>query len=210
MRALPIFFALLAAATPAYGQKGDISVETDIGEQYIIKMSAVYVDAQITRKRLIELHYAPRLNVLNEGADRIRQNMRQTDADHKNCIAGGFGKKHCGYNRNSTKYVETERQRLEYVEGNIAKVKEEMDEKIRSPPQAIEAVLVKYRPIFVDLNNEKKGLGYSKIMCVNPLLPSAMFKVLRKEYPKYRLAAPSEIALEAAEQKLCKRVAGFR
>ena len=209
MRTLPTLFALLAAATPAYAQKGDISVKTDIGEQYLIKMSAVYVDAKITRKRRVELLYAPRLKALVEGSNRIRQNMRQTDADYQNCMNAGFGKKHCEHNRNSPKYVESERQRLEYVEANIAKVQEEVEEKSKPYPQAIEVVLIKYRPIFVDLNSQKKGLDYNKIMCINSSVPKDGVSRLLKEFPKYRLVLPSDIALEAAEKELCKRVAGF-
>lgn len=206
MKAFVALIVASATASPVYGQHDDISIATDLGEKYIIKMSAVYIEDRLTRSHRLALQYVPRIRGLTEDATRLKQNMLQTDADYKNCIQAGFGKKHCHYNKNSPAYSESERQRLEYVEANIAKIKEEMHTKAKLNPHAVEVALLKYRPIFADLNNQKTALEYRQIMCVSPAVPADGLASIVDRFPPYRVVSSSGIALEAAERKLCQRI----
>ena len=193
---------LLLLSTSAVAAK-DIEVLTDIGEKYIIKMSAVKTTL-VTSNSLILAKYQGRINTLESGAKRIESRMEQSTSDHQKCIdSQAFSKDDCDYTQ-SNDFLTDEQDRLDYVRGNITKVKEEMANEIRQSKAIISGVLVRYRSIFEDLNGIKKGLGYNKIICL--IFKSKNNQEVLSSFPDYKLAAPSDIALEQAEYELCEKL----
>ena len=202
----PFFLAAMAAAiysSPALA--GDIEVETDLGEKYIIKERAVKVTL-ITSNLTIAAKYASRLANLRMGALRIENRMKQSNSDYQRCLkSGAFPKSHCDYTM-SGDFLVDEQDRLDYVQKNIEKVEDEMNAEIKASKAKPWAVLARYRPIFVDLNGSKTGLGYRKIKCIVPGAINDMSKEIFQVYSDYQISLPSEIALEDAEWKLCQQL----
>ena len=63
-------------------------------------------------------------------------------------------------------FLVDEQDRIDYVQKNIEKVEDEMNDEIKASKARPLAVLARYRPIFVDLNGSKTDLGYRKIKCI--------------------------------------------
>ena len=201
-----LLLALLVGA-PAAGQ--DIVVETDIGEKYIIKMSAVTIKAKITRASLITKQYQGRLQVLSDGIERINKNMLRMRSQYLECLESkAFSKDFCDY-RQSDDFLKAEEERLQYVTKNKESVKNEMVAEIGLKPDLVAAFMLRYRPIFIDLNNQKKGLNYVNIICPRPSLSANAINEIKSIYPDYTVASPSDIAIKSAENMLCKRIASF-
>lgn len=200
------FFTGIAAvmlASPVFAK--DIEVETDLGEKYIIKESAVKITL-VTSNQTIAAKYYSRLFNLRKGVLRIENRMKQSNSDYQRCLqSGAFPKSHCDYTMSSDFLVD-EQDRLDYVQKNIEMVEGEMNNEIKRSGSRPMAVLARYRPIFVDLNGLKKGLGYRKIKCIAPGAVNDMSKEIFQVYSDYKISTPSDIALEHAEWKLCQKL----
>jgi len=197
--------SLVAAIFSSPALAGDIEVETDLGEKYIIKERAVRINL-ITSNQTIAAKYASRLSNLRKGVLRIENRMKQSNSDYQLCLkSGAFSKAHCDYTM-SGDFLVDEKDRLDYVQKNLEKVEDEMIAEIKSSNAKPMAVLARYRPIFVDLNGSKTGLGYRKIKCIVPGAINDMSKEIFQVYSDYEISSPSEIALEEAEWKLCQQL----
>ena len=71
------------------------------------------------------------------------------------------------------------------------------------------AVMVNFRPIFQDLNNQKKGLDYSEIICINPVLKAKTSNHWSGKYYKNYFSRYSFLAMDSLKTKVCERYAKF-
>ena len=178
----------IANAFP-WGNK-DIIVKTDLGEQYIVKDSAVTV-----------LNFGKK-----EAFGEIEESANYTTRELKRCADGPLG-----YDKCAGIYKPEEKKQKVIDWKNT----------INSEEKNIHFVGIRFRPIFVDLNNQKSALDYDKVGCLNPNIKPETLKFWNyftsiiskkgKKAPDY-YNAPAEFSTLAYEQmryEICKKYAKF-
>lgn len=133
---------------------GDIVVKTDLGESYIVKDSAVTkLDSPIEDK----------ISSLKESIKDAQDFYEEMKSKAKACMSRNvLSQAKCDeiYLRRDAELDDLVRQ----AESHVILLKEAEDAKDPLIKQ------VKYRPIFIDLNDKKEALGYVTLTCVNPSL----------------------------------------
>ena len=188
---LPLLAAIaLPTAVNAFPWNKDIVVKTDLGEQYIIKDSAI--------------------TVLNFGKDdilkKIEKGADKHARDFKRCEDGVLGYDSCDriFKPDERKWMDNSRRNTLNKEG-----------------QNVHFVGIRFRPIFVDLNNQKSALDYDKVGCVNPKIKKETLKIWdyftgiqkfkgKKSLDVYNAPdANSSLAYEQMRAKICTKYAKF-
>ena len=199
----------------------DIVVKTDLGEKYIVKKSAVYITNTFDDKDFISLvtekiykENGSRITNLENALQRLDKRMIRSDEGYEKCKkSNDFKKKDCEYMYLSEEFVKDNQLRLNYVQENLSNVKQEVKALIDIETKDIfkgkHAVIINFRPIFQDLNNQKKGLDYSEIICINPVLRENTSNHWSRKYPKNYFSRYSFIAIDSLKTKVCEKYAKF-
>ena len=199
----------------------DIVVKTDLGEKYIVKKSAVYITNTFDDKDFISLvtekifkENGSRVTTLENAVQRLEKRMIRSDEGYEKCKKSkDFKKKDCEYMYLSEEFVKDNQSRLNYVQKNLSDVKQELkaliDEETKDIFNGKHAVMVNFRPIFQDLNNQKKGLDYSEIICINPVLKAKTSNHWSGKYSKNYFSRYSFLAMDSLKTKVCERYAKF-
>jgi len=199
----------------------DVVVKTDLGEKYIVKKSAVYITKTFDDKDFISLvsekifkEYESRVTNLENAVQRLEKSMIRSDEGYEKCRkSNSFKKKDCEYMYLSEEFVKDNQSRLNYVQKNLSDVKQELkrliDKETKDILKGTHAVMVNFRPIFQDLNNQKKGLDYSEIICINPLLKENTFNNWSTKYSKNYFSRYSFLAMDSLKSKVCEKYAKF-
>ena len=183
---LPLIAALsLPTAVDAFPWS-DIVVTTDLGEKYVVKDSAV---TKTTYK-------------VEDAISILKKNAREEERKYTNCLwqytkrLKAKTEKYC-----SSLYAPYETNG--YLHGDSHTLSWEREK--------THWVLVKYRPIFVDLNKNKESLGYKYISCMNPKLKLTTQKIWERisSVEEYQPKKLSFTAYESMKQKVCKKYAKF-
>ena len=132
---------------------GDIVVKTDLDESYVVKDSAVSE---------IKSPYESKIQDLEKDIKSNRDDINTLIEGAKDCSI-----KHriLGQARCNSIWLEGKSKHeaaIKIYEGEIQVLKDAM--------KAEEPLIkqVKYRPIFIDLNDDKKAMGYVTLTCLNP------------------------------------------
>jgi len=170
----------------AFPWSSDIVVKTDLGEKYVVKDSAV---TKTTYK-------------VDDAISILKKNAREEDRKYTNCLwqytkrLKAKAEKYC-----SSLYAPYETNG--YLHGDSHSLSWEREE--------THWVLVKFRPIFIDLNKNKESLGYKYISCLNPKLKLTTQKIWERisSVEEYRPKKLSFTAYELMKSKVCKKYAKF-
>ena len=170
----------------AFPWSSDIVVKTDLGEKYVVKDSAV---TKTTYK-------------VDDAISILKKNAREEDRKYTNCLwqytkrLKAKAEKYC-----SSLYAPYETNG--YLHGDSHSLSWEREE--------THWVLVKFRPIFIDLNKNKESLGYKYISCLNPKLKLTTQKIWERisSVEEYQPKKLSFTAYESMKQKVCKKYAKF-
>ena len=219
----PLLIALaLPKAVNAFPFDNDIVVKTDLGEKYIVKKSALYIEEKFDEVDFISLVSD---NILNENksrflrlqaaVDKLKREMVRSPEKYRNCLRSNtFTKKDCNYMYLSEEFISDNQDRLNYVEINLNEVTYEIEQKIKNetkdPFIGTHAVMIRFRPIFENLNNQKEGLDYTKIICLNPKLKDQTYKKWAKKYSDNYFNPNSSLAMNSLKKKVCKKYAKFK
>ena len=199
----------------------DIVIKTDLGEKYIVKKSAVYITKTFDEKDFISLvtkkvsqENGSRITTLKNAVQRLKNNMVRSDEGYEKCRkSNSFKKEYCEYMYLSEEYVKDNQSRLDYVQKNLSDVEKEVSGLIAEETKDIfigkHAVMINFRPIFQDLNKQKKGLNYSEIICINPVLKENTSNYWSRKYSENYFSKYSLLAIDSLKSKVCKRYAKF-
>ena len=146
--ALVIAITLLTACSG-----GDIVVKTDLDESYVVKDSAV---SEIK---------SPYESKIQDHEEDIKNTRDEINAMIK-------GSKDCTIKHRILSQAQCNDIWLDDQSSNEAKIKvsEGKMQVLKDAMKAEEPLIkqVKYRPIFIDLNDDKKAMGYVTLTCLNP------------------------------------------
>ena len=189
---LPLLAALaLPTAVNSFPWNKDIVVKTDLGEQYIVKDSAV--------------------TVLNFGKDNIFWEIDESSERNVKNLRECIGRGVLGYDGCADIYKPEEEKQTVISKKNI----------INTEEQNVHFIGIKFRPIFVDLNKQKKALGYDKVGCINPKINKETLEIwdyytgiqqFKGDKNPDRYNAPdanSSLAYEQMRFEICKKYAKF-
>lgn len=154
MRLVAASLAVISLLTACAG--GDIVAKTDLDESYIVKDSAVSE---------LESPFEKKISSYNRSIKDVQDFYDEMAGKAKKCVSRKFlSQVKCDeiYLSPNSELDELARQ----AESNIKVIKEAM----MSEDPLIKQV--RYRPIFVDLNNEKRAMGYVTLTCISPSLDS--------------------------------------
>ena len=188
---IPLLAALaLPTAVNAFPWNKDIIVKTDLGEEYIIKDSAV--------------------TVLNFGKEEIFKEIDESSENNaknlQECADGILG-----YDQCAGIYKPEERKQRDISRKNTVNIEK----------QNVHFIGIRFRPIFVDLNNQKKALSYDKVGCINPKINKETLEIWdwytgiqkfkgEKKPDEYNApAANSSLAYDQMQYEICKKYAKF-
>ena len=140
--------------------------------------------------------------------------MIRSPEKYETCLTSkSFNKKDCEYFYLSDEFIKDNKSRLNYVQKNLNDLKNELDEKIKTQTknsfEGTHAVLIKFRPIFQDLNKQKTGLNYDEIICINPSLKVNTIINWSSKYSKNYFDTNSILAVDIMKAKVCKKYAKF-
>ena len=189
-----LLFAPLIIILFGCSGSSDLRVKTDLGEEYIVKDSAVTVN-EYSVKDILKVHEM--------------DSPSQRAAD---CIEGKKPWDKDGYDKYSASacnqiLLSTE----SYKEFNDRR---ELLSKIDLEKPL---VIVRYRGIFIDLNKKKNALNYEEVACKNPQLSAKQFAniTMLVNTDLYRIDKKipdiaSGKAIEIVESKICSKYAEFK
>jgi len=172
----------------------DIIVKTDLDEKYIIKDSAV---------TLIQFDWKKTIRDLRKDKKDWDQIYAESNSSYRDCL-GSLSATFCtslyASNASSIKTnMESSGKRLATAE-NYEREGKDIFKSLR------------YRPIFVDVNNEKSAMGYVSLTCLNPELSAKeskqIFTILDiKEDEVNKKKTPKQDAYTAVSLEVCKKYA---
>ncbi len=170
----------------AFPWSSDIVVKTDLGEKYIVKDSAL---TKTTYK-------------VEDAISILKKNAREEDRKYTNCLwqytkrLKAKTEKYC-----SSLYAPYETNGYLHGDSHTLSLEKEKTH----------WVLVKFRPIFVDLNKNKESLGYKYISCMNPKLKLTTQKIWERisSVEEYQPKKLSFTAYESMKAKVCEKYAKF-
>ena len=214
---------LAAIALPTFVKAipfSNIVVKTDLGEKFIVKESTVYVLKNFNDKDLVNLitekiskNNESRITTLTNAVQSLKNNMIRSPEKYETCLTSkSFNKVACEYMYLSDEFVKDTQSRLDYVQKNLSDVEKEVEGLIDKETKDIyigkHAVLVNFRPIFQDLNNQKQVLDYVDIICINPVLKEKNSNYWSEKYADYSFEN-TYLAIDTIKQKVCNKFAKF-
>ena len=168
---------------------GDVTVKTDLNETFVVKKSAVTKKAYDWTTRLDRL----------ESVLELTSDLQQTREDNYNrCASGSLGADQCA----KIWLKNTSHLDLDSTEAELDLLK-----KYQGVKGAVK--VVNYRPIFTDVNNDKKAMGYTKVTCLSSkvkgdddtkLLKAMGFKLSNTFTPAMTSKAVHELGSEVCRQ----------
>lgn len=173
---------------------GDITVKTDLDEKYIVKESAVTTTPFNWEQKIKD--WEVRKKEWQEMASRWESNfsgcLASLDYDFCSRLYGAEIAQSKSKAEESAKSIIA----LKGFQGNG-----------ENPVTSI-----RYRPIFVDVNNERNAMGYVSLTCLNPRLTSKeakrLFDLLElKEDLVSKKKTPKQDAYTAVSLEVCKKYA---
>lgn len=183
MKHLVLALAAVCVGMPAYGS--DIVVLTDLKEKYIVNKSAVrvtFIDQSMVADG-IDLLATRKMEAFGRGCE----SAARSDSVLRKC--------------------------MQIAQDRFDSSAEERSAKknlIHSVKSGVLAKSVRFRPIFVDLNNSKRALGYMSILCMNKKAlagkPSEWLYAVASGIAAYNPDVPdsaSELAIEALKVRVC-------
>ena len=183
---LPLLAALaLPTAVHAFPWS-DIVVKTDLGEKYVVK------DSSVTKTSY----------EVDDAISILKKNAREKDRKYTNCL-WQYTKR---LKKKAEKYCRglyTPYELNGYLLGDSHTLSWESEK--------THWVLVKFRPIFIDLNKSKQSLGYKYISCINPKLKLTTQKIWERisSFEEYQPKKLSYTAYESMKAKVCNKYAKF-
>ena len=170
------FQGCVKAMTGKASNNNNIEVETDLGEKYIVKESAVTVSNYSWDKKVRSIE--------------LLINMWR---DSFNSCLNGLSNETC-----SQIYLSN----LDEKKANLEKAK-----KWRDKPKSL--IMIKFRPIFIDLNNQKIAKNYETIYCMNPNLSISDQKEVLFAGGVDVPNKDSSLAFEITKSEVCEKYAKF-
>jgi len=167
---------------------GDITVKTDLNETFVVKKSAVNEGSYNWTKRLESL----------EGLRDVTSELQQNREDNYNrCASGRLGADKCA----SIWLRDNSHLDLGDTEATIALI-----QKYQGIKGSVKVVT--YRPIFTDVNNDKRAMGYTTVTCLsnkvseesNQLLKAMNFKASQRFTPAGVSKAVHELGAKVCQQ----------
>ena len=167
------------------GCSSDIVIKTDLGEKYIAKNSAVTVVPNGKDELLDEIW---------KGVDKLNASFK--NSYFQRCMTSTeykFSEAYCKDTEMANRMGKADRA--------IANSEEEK----------IHWFNIRFRPVFVDLNNNKNALGYEQIACINPNLNITTLKAWDKYagIEKYQPKKITLLAYELMKSEVCRKYAKF-
>ena len=174
---------------------GDITVETDLGEKYIVKSTAVTTGAYEWETKV------------KEWEDAVKQGTANVAGAYEgktSCLNLGIGENYCQSSWEGL--IKDAEKSLQAAKTNLSEVKR-LQGSGEHPVQS-----VRYRSIFVDVNNEKHAMGYVSVTCLNPDLTGGqskkIFDILElKEDEVKKKTSPKQSAYKSVSLQVCKKYA---
>ena len=134
---------------------GDIIVKTDVDERYIVKESAA---------TKMSFDWEEQIDDQMEHIKTWEGIVEASNTGHKNCLSSGaFGKDWC--NKEWGELIGIGKDNVSEKENAI-----ELLEKLKKQDSINDRIIqvVRYRPIFEDINGVKEVLGYATATCLSP------------------------------------------
>lgn len=147
------FSLLLVFSLPLLGSCGrnkDIVVETDLNEKVVVKDSAVSI---------LEFSWIKAIDSKEKELADAQKFVLKIDAEQDDCSAGSLGSKWCSNHYRSLR---------EEVLENEAKSNRELATLKKFSKTEKPFVQIRYRPIFVNVNDDKSAMSYVTLTCLNP------------------------------------------
>ena len=222
---LPLLAALALPTAVKANPFSNIVVKTDLGEKFIVKESTVYVLKNFNDKDLVNLitekiskNNESRITTLTNAVQSLKNNMIRSDEKYQKCKKTNrlykniYPQSDCEYVYLSDEFVKDTQPRLDYVQKNLSDVEKEVEGLIDKETKDIyigkHAVIVNFRPIFQDLNNQKQVLDYIDIICINPVLKEKNSNYWSEKYADYSFEN-TFLAIDIVKKKVCNKFAKF-
>ena len=184
---LPLIAALaFPTAVNAFPWSSDIVVKTDLGEKYLVKESTVTVSAYSWDKRVTYLK------------DNINIGIRLFNP---RCVDKSIGFLTDSDCKKMNREIESDKFMYNEAKKWIDK------------PTSL--VKIKFKPIFIDLNNKKIAIDYETIYCFNPNLSSSdwvsiqIATSIRVIHIPNFVKVKNPLPFEITKSKVCEKYAKF-
>jgi hypothetical protein len=174
---------------------GDITVETDLGEKYIVKSTAVTAGPFEWETKAKEWEAA-----VKNGTSSVARIY----GGKASCLNLGLGENYCQSSWGGL--IKDAEKSLQTAKSNLSEIKR-LQGNGEHPIQP-----VRYRSIFVDVNNERHAMGYVSVTCLNPDLTGEqskkIFEILElKEDEVKKKTSPKQSACKSVSLQVCKKYA---
>lgn len=182
----------LASCSP-----GDIIVKTDLDEKYIVKESAVTTPP---------LNWEEKVKYWRGVAKDYGELLAMRESAYLQCFSGPLS-------LSEATCLGIYKDGIEDTKKKLAESKERLAATLKYQAGGEHpASSIRYRPIFVDVNNEKNAMGYVSLTCLNPELSKEegdkVFSVLElTEDQVEKKSTPRKDAYTAVSLEVCKRYA---
>jgi len=195
VRRLPQLITVLLTGVCVACNPADVTIKTDLDEKYIVKNTAVTV---------LDFDWNKIIANLREYKDKWEQLNASSNSGFQDCLLKNITPSLCTSIWSSQ--IATTQTEFELYKERLAKA--------QSLKKTGEDALkqIRYRPIFVDVNNEKTAMGYVSLTCLNPQLNSQEAKNLLdiislNEDQVNKKATPKQDAYKIVSLEVCKRYA---
>ena len=188
----PLLIAGLQSPANAFNFGKDLVVKTDLGEKFIVKESAL----QIRKEGWLNLK-----RIQGDALNWYRKRIQESSREIRRTYCDGPSAYDCARKRSK-----------EGIQSIINEISEDAKEIEDKSPNEVHFIIIDYKPIFEDLNNQKSVMKRRTAGCINPAFTQyAKEKWSRTTRYWYstEILEMSKFDNNVLDQKVCDKYAKF-